>query len=246
MGLTEIDYKLIARKIDGELSSADETVFESKIMEKDFLEEWEFQKKTIENFNRIQLRRDLKDSLVRNRKPRTKFLEKRTFFYSIAASVGIIVISSLIYFTYFLPSSPTQLFERYYHPYPLALTRGNSEKLTYTSLQYNSGNYDAALEGFLDLQANPAISTIDNLTLDIVIGNCYLNMKQHEKASEYFNKVSGSRDPFFSEQGKWYQAMNLLFQGKISDCRALLATLVAENSSYKQRAQSLIESLPHQ
>ena len=198
----------------------------------------------------------LEDTLLSIRKerqaqqPQARMRRLPTRLRLIAAAISFLAIVGLAYLLW--PASEASLMATYYEPYPLYLnTRSadaapdsgeasvRSEQLEAASVQYQSGNYAAALPAFQAL----INSTDQNAPYHFYAGICQLELGRPLEAAIHLEAAAARQDAQFTQPATWYLALAYLQQGKKSDARAVLEKVARAEGDYSQPAGQLLKEL---
>ncbi|MCB9348273.1 MAG: tetratricopeptide repeat protein [Lewinellaceae bacterium] len=163
----------------------------------------------------------------------------------IAAAISFLALAGLAYL--FWPTGESALVAAYYEPYPLYLnTRSASEgeatwreQLEAATVQYQSGNYAAALPAFQAL----ITSTDQNAPYHFYAGICQLELGRPLEASIHLKEAAGQQDAQFLQPATWYLALAYLQQDRKRDARILLESIEREGGDYSQPAGQLLKEL---
>jgi hypothetical protein len=232
MPLTELDLKIIEKKIDGTLSAEQEDLFSSKLEDKEFASEWAFQKGTVESLRRIHLRNELKQHLLDNR-----IVTRQRFLYGIAAAVTAFIFLVSLYYLSQSSNSREEIFAAFYEPYPISATRGEAPLEQEIFALYQQGKYRLAVNNLLEIRKEPGVQ--NDPLIDLLIGNCFLNLSEPKRAAEFFNNLLKSEEVMLRDHGKWYLALTMLRTGDYPASNSLLQQLITSKSAYKIKAEKL-------
>lgn len=245
MPLDDNDITLIEKYIDNALSQGEAELFNSRLKDQTFYDEFKLQE-AVAGSLKVVYRKKLKDEL-KQRLPEIRNdvvpFRKRQYFYW-AASVAVITVISLIFFFIQRQHSAGSVFVAMYKPYPAApVTRGQAEVPEHPAFEmYRRGNYQEAATMFNQLisENNPAFN---ETLLQLLLGNCYLNTDHFDQAAICFKNVMDSRQGILEQHGKWYYALTLLKDNKIDQSVSVFTEIRDSESIYSHRAQEAIDQL---
>jgi tetratricopeptide (TPR) repeat protein len=146
---------------------------------------------------------------------------KRTNWW-VAASI-VIVVGFSVYFALFNQSlSNEALYSKYFYPYenvvvPIVRDRVNQTNKAKAFSFYEQGEYQKAIDGFIQLTTN---DSIDVATITFYKANTYLQLKQFEKAKTLFSQVVENKE--WEAESLWYLALTSI---KLTDTEAALKYL---------------------
>jgi tetratricopeptide (TPR) repeat protein len=247
MILNEDDINLIDNYLNGNLRQEEKALFELKMSEKYFSDEFKLRAsiiKGIEEFNRNQLKAELRSYLSDHVKIENENRSGKINFLSIAAAIVIILMSSLWILLHNKNSdTPDEIFAAYYKPYPVAITtRSGQENLIPAFEKYQENHYQEAVV-LLERIGSDEKKNVGNPFLQLIIGNCYLKMDRFDKATIAFQSVIDSNDLVLKQHAEWYMALTLLKSERIGESLAILGQIKAARSFYSKNAESLIKRI---
>ncbi len=239
--IREDDKALIEKFIDNDLTAEELLLFNSRKKDSAFLNELKFQQTVVESIQLIHRKEErsrLKNMLMKPA-PKSKPVLHLKHWLGIAAS--IILLVATIFFVSRNTATPQSLYVTYYKPYPINLTRDETQLMPAFTAYY-SQNYEEAsvlLEELLSQKDNDFSLSRTH----ILLGNCYLNTDRLDKALVHFKAAMNSDDPILKQHGQWYYALVLLRQDKIDETSQLLSEVVQSRSLYATQAQALSDAL---
>lgn len=239
------DLDLIEHYLDGSLSETERLAFEERVSG------------DAELRAQVEEMRLIREGIVRaSRKVVLKSLQEleatlpavetpviplwRKTWLQVAA--GISLLALCVYLLWPRTQEPAQLFAEYFEPYPniiMPTVRGVIENDSTAKAQgfraYDQQNYAEAIRLFEAVQQKDE-------GVFLYLGNSYLANGQPEKALPLFEKVLNNYD-VFDEQAEWYVAVSYLKLEEREKAREALQKVVARESSYKSKAQLILEKL---
>jgi tetratricopeptide (TPR) repeat protein len=234
----------IEKWIDGNASDEDHAILQQSSQDATFNQHVELQKAVgiaIDKVHREQLRAELKVLIKRNDNVRSIFFERKLWYA--AAAVVVILISALLFLSKKNTPSAETLYYSYYKPYhATSLTRGEENSQAGTALQlYDERKYELAVATLE--KTNIQKATVEGTYILLILGNCYLNLNEAERASECFLMASRSSDNVIAAHANWYHALTLLKENKISDAINAFEDIADSNSFYSSRAKEIVTVL---
>lgn len=203
----------------------------------------------IEYSGRNELLRELK--AIEGSLPEIEVMEETKVFrighhkylWAVAASIALLIISSIFVINFYLSSSPEKLYEAYYTPYPNVVfptKRGESESLSDKELAfqaYDLEDYGRAISLFEKIPGNQR-----NGEVLLYLGNAYLAVENTGQASLNLEKLLNTYSNFHN-QAKWYLSLSYLKDGKVEEAKSLLREIDKDNNSYSIKARELLEEM---
>jgi tetratricopeptide (TPR) repeat protein len=235
------DKALIEKFIDNDLTAEELLIFNSRKKDNDFLNELKFQQTIVESIQLVNLKEErsrLKSMLMM---PAPKSTPVILFKHWLGIAASIILLLAAIFFVSRNTTTPQSLYVTYYKPYPINLTRDETQLMP-AFTEYYSQNY---LEASVLLEE--LLSQKDNNSslarIHILLGNCYLNTDRLDKALVNFKAAMNSDDAILKQHGQWYYALVLLRQNRINETSKLLSEVIQSRSLYATQAQALADAL---
>ncbi len=188
------------------------------------------------------LRRTILHSAQKNfsrDQPKLPFINRtRVVWFAAAASVVIIISTMLLNIEKNL--SEAELYAQYADTSNISLIARDTvsqKELSAATGFYNSHDFTSAIP-FLEsvLQKDPS-----NLKFKITLSRCYIEVENYEQAEIYLTQIAATESAYKYEAA-WLQALSLLKQKRIDDCRNILSIIPVE-SSYYNKAKALIKKL---
>lgn len=239
------DIDLIEHYLDGSLSETERLAFEERVNNE------------VELRAQVEEMKVIREGIVRaSRKEVLKSLQAleatlpaveapviplwRNTWLQVAAGISLLAVCA--YLLWPRTQESAQLFAEYFEPYPniiMPTVRGVVENDSTVKAQayraYDQQNYAEAIRLF------EAVQQKDEGVL-LYLGNSYLASGQPEKALPLLEKVLNNYDAF-DEQAEWYVAVSYLKLEERDKAREALKKVVARESSYKSKAQLILEKL---
>lgn len=249
MALPENDILLIEKYIDEELTESDRELVRSRMKDDFFSGELKFQVTVARAFRKMhehELKNELKGHL-RHYNKGTRVISKplpwATIYWAAAIS-AIVVASFLVLLQSDKNVAADTLFTAYYKAYPAAIvTRGHSHDLNNLAFQkYHNGEYATAAPLLAKL-IEEGNDSYNESFLQLLLGNCYLNLHQVDKASTVFQKVMASDEKILAQHAHWYYTLALLKNHNLPQVLVELDNMINSNSIYSKQAQKLKEDL---
>lgn len=251
MSLDNENIKLIEKFLNGELSAEDQAILAERMKNNDFAKEFHFQKDALHTFRLFhdkKLKTYLNDHFpeeVKNLAQPTKDNNKKQFLIApillVAATIALFIIAYL--WISGRHQTETSDFTAFYKVYPAQpITREPQSVANQVLTKYKEGNYaEAASAAEKLIKTN--LSETKKTELLLILGNCYLNINELQKAANVFKQVKTSSDKILSQHGAWYYALTLLRQNNIEQCIKALDEIILSESFYKQEATVLYNQL---
>jgi tetratricopeptide (TPR) repeat protein len=140
--------------------------------------------------------------------------------------------------------SPDAIYAAYYEPFtPVGLsTRDNTTESPSTTIlnAYLQKDYSAVIT---QIQQQPEVLE-ENIQFQLIHAIALLETNQSKEAIRELENIALKKDPYFTDEAHWYQALALLKSGNKTTAIPLF-TSVAENetSEYQQQAKTLLDQL---
>lgn len=239
------DIDLIEHYLDGKLSDTERLAFEERVRSEAELraqvEEMKLIREGIVWASRKEVLKSLKELEATLPEVEAPVIPLwRNTWLQVAAGISLLAVCA--YLLWPRTQEPAQLFAEYFEPYPniiMPTVRGVVENDSTVKAQafraYDQQDYAQAIQLFEKL------STQDEAVL-LYLGNSYLASGQPEKALVLFEKVLNDYD-VFDEQAEWYVAVSYLKLEEREKAKVALQKVVARESSYKSKAQLILEKL---
>lgn len=136
--------------------------------------------------------------------------------------------------------STDELYAKYHKTEEISLTQmsGASSDLVKAEALFNEGKYKEAITIFdAHLDQKPS-----DFQVVLYKGIAHMELDQFVKAKKAFKKVTKS-DTLFSSEGDWYEAINLLKQGRTKATKKALRAILNSESTRKSEAQKILDQL---
>lgn len=157
---------------------------------------------------------------------------------------GIAATLAIVFFAWnFLqPGKLTtdELYAKYHKTEEISLTQmgSSSSDLTKAESLFNSGKYQEAIVIFEEHLKNVP----SDFQVLLYKGIAHMEIDEFVKAKKAFKKVSKS-DTLFNVEGDWYEALNMLKQGKTKASKKALRDIINSESKRKSDAQNILDQL---
>ncbi len=151
------------------------------------------------------------------------------------AAAAVIVFGVCVVFIVSGQSKQEKLFARFYKADPgLMTTMSASENYDFNRamVDYKSGNFEAALQGWLKLRQSSSSDT-----LDYFIGSAYLASGANEEAIKYFDQALKNGETVFYDDALWYKSLALVKANRVAEAAIIL------KSSNHPRKNELLSAL---
>ena len=205
-----------------------------------------------ENFHQEMPRASYEPAVAR---PEPSLLEKLTAFINeklahlnarpslvmVAATVVLIIACTIIFRLFTSQSSPEEIYEAYYAPYPIETFRSApAEKnlIAEAANDYNDGDYQRSINLFKEILAQEA----DEKTL-FYLGNAYLSANMAQEAINTYKTYLQTYKEFANE-AKWYLGLSYIKVRKDSEAKQLfqeLATNQNPENDYQDEAKEILK-----
>lgn len=156
---------------------------------------------------------------------------------AIAASVAIFIAASIWLLDIF--NTEENLHTAYYDVPTIAFTdRGENTATAFeeAGFQYNSGNYQKAIEQLEALL--PQVS--QNPKAHLALGISYFEIKKFPQAIQHFDWLMNNGGDLYAPQGKWYKALSMLSLGQNMEAEKLLKEIESSGGWKSQEAQKIL------
>ena len=243
--LTDSDLILIEKKLRNRCDPEETNLFEQKLTDPDFQQEWEFQKDLSVSSTlyarekHLQRWKKYDDS---SGKLRGLWINPRKFAY--AASFLLLIVSGFFLNRYFNPG-PKQLYKQYYSSYPPTWSgptrsEGEMSKEDLAFSYYSIGEYELAIDLFEDLKD----SLGNKAQIRFFLGVASMETREYSRAIASFKEVITAESLLFSEAAEWHLALSYLVTDKKEESISLLEKIIQTNGhEYKEKASRLLSKL---
>ena len=234
------DRHILQKYLDNELSEKELARFEQELSASpDMMAEMGLYKEVDEAIAdtevldfRAQLN-DLREETRRSESGKRVFRFTRPWHYAASAALALLVAIGLAT-VLGRPLSNSDLFAKYMKPYELVLTNRSVDneaiQLWMNKAQgyFLNGEFEQAIDCFdevLSLNSN-------KMEADFYMGVSYMEIEQHQEASESFTRVIAHDDNLYVQKAEWYLAGCLLAMDNTDLARRKLAKIASTSSHY--------------
>jgi len=243
------DRHILQKYLDNELSEKELARFEQELnASPDLLVDLDLYKEVDEAIAdtevldfRAQLT-DLREETRRSETGRRVFRFTRPWHYAASAALALLVAIGLAT-VLGRPLSNNDLFAKYMKPYELVLTNRSVDNESTQALMnraqdyYLKGEYQTAIQFFDEVLE---INADNKVEADFYMGMSYMEIDQHQDASESFTRVIEHNDNLFIQQAEWYLAGCLLAMDETDRARRQLAMIASSSNHYYSKDASKI------
>lgn len=176
-----------------------------------------------------------------------EFEHIKKYSLAIAASITLILVSSIVLFNINQPSNQ-KLYTQYYSPFEnYGDTRGpEKSEQNYWKLAlayYDAGMYDSALVNFQRIQTSDFKGSINDPSFPLYKGNTLMKLGRHDEAIVIFQGMVNNDDGM-TIQARWYLSMCYLYEDNTEKLVPLLERIAeVEASSYGRDAHKLLDQI---
>jgi tetratricopeptide (TPR) repeat protein len=176
---------------------------------------------------------DLREETRRSETGRRVFRFSRPWHYAASAALALLVAIGLAT-VLGRPLSNNDLFAKYMKPYELVLTNRSVDNeviqlwMNRAQERFLSGEFEAAIDAFDEVLEISA----DKMEAEFYTGVSYMEIEQHQKASESFTRVIEQDDNLYIQKAEWFLAGCLLAMDDTDRARRQLASIAASSSHY--------------
>ena len=165
--------------------------------------------------------------------------QKTPRFRYAAIFAGLIISSSLLFFTY-RTQSPETIYKKYYITYENPGSSRSSETTYNEAIDYfNKKEFSKALEGFQAyLKLNPGSSKYEFLS-----GVSNMEIRNFPDAESSFNKIINRGSSLYTEGANWYLAMCYIATSQKVMAKDQLRKIIKSESIYKSKARKILRHL---
>ena len=241
MALSEQDLDLIESYLEGGLSPEEKSLVESKMADSpEFAQEVDFQRKVLAQIQAERKSRMKAEMLTDFRQMKAVQAEepvKRGVPWYWAAAAAIVLVGAF-YFVVNNQPGPEALFDDYYQAYDgVVIARGEETALVNGINAYKNEDYEQALEVLLNVEH----TDLPEGQRQLLIGNCYMNLDQPNKALASFGRIDDQVAVNILYNRDWYIALALLKSGDVANARQSLEQIATSSNIYASQAQALLE-----
>ncbi|MEA3477545.1 MAG: tetratricopeptide repeat protein [Bacteroidota bacterium] len=246
------DRHILQKYLDNELSEKELTRFEQELnASPELLVDMDLYKEVDEAIAdtevldfRAQLT-DLREETRRSETGKRVFRFTRPWHYAASAALALLVAIGLAT-VLGRPLSNNDLFAKYMKPYELVLTNRSIDSEVTTLLMskaqefFLKGDFEAAIEYFDEV----LILNSNKMEADFYMGVSYMEIEQHQEASESFTRVIEHDDNLYIQKAEWYLAGCLLAMDETDLARRKFASIAqSSNHFYKDDAAKIIKRM---
>ena len=246
------DRHILQKYLDNELSEKELSRFEQELnASPELLVDMDLYKEVDEAIAdtdvldfRAQLT-DLREETRRSETGKRVFRFSRPWHYAASAALALLVAIGLAT-VLGRPLSNNDLFAKYMKPYELVLTNRSVESeatalwMSRAQEHFLSGEFEAAIDDFeevLEISSN-------QMEAVFYTGMSYMEIKQHQEASESFVKVIEQDDNLYIQKAEWFLAGCLLAMDETEQARRKLASIASSsNHFYKDDAAKILKRM---
>ena len=240
--MTDEDYLLIEKKIDGMLTAEEARAFDQRQAEdEEFAEAYALQQSAIDTLRREHPQRLKAEMRAIHEEMKAERRQQRhpQRPYAIAAVVALLLVATALFFFLRTPSSQ-DLYAEYYHPYRATVVgRGTSPAQKSQAEQlYSEGRFAEAIPLLQTLVADTASGR-----WRLILGNAYLQIDSTAQAIAQFERVTASHETDYQPYARWYIAMSYLKANDATAAKEILLSLVNQPGPFRSKAQQLLNEL---
>jgi len=247
------DRHILQKYLDNELSEKELARFEQELSASpDLLVDLDLYKEVDEAVAdtevldfRAQLT-DLREETRTSDSGRRVFRFTRPWHYAASAALALLVAIGLAT-VLGRPLSNNDLFAKYMKPYELVLTNRSADSdatsrwMTDARNYFLLGEYEKAIDCYDEVLE---ISAGNKVEADFYTGVSYMEIEQHQDASNSFIKVIEHNDNLFIQQSEWYLAGCLLAMDETDRARRQLAMIASSsNHFYSKKAEKILKRM---
>ena len=240
-----IDFSyFIERYNAGEMDQTEETWFKKELEGDESLQKEVLLRKKTDNILGQQDIITLRNKLASIENAKKDEMNKSGKFYVprfryAAVITGLIVIGSLLFFSFNKQSSET-IFKKYYQTYNYTETSRSAGASFNRAIDYfNNKEFERALEGFQAfLKTNPGSSKIEFLS-----GISNMELRNYPDAEKSFDRVITRNDNLYIDDANWCLAMCYIITGNKSKAREQLSKIAKSESINKNNARKILRHL---
>jgi len=247
MDKEQLLYNYFANSLSAEEEKQFQNLLETDL---EFKKQFDFEKdlkRVVREEEKAKLKSKLQDfeKDISEEKPVIKLNDrskKRSFNWSIAASVAILFGLGWFGYNTMFGADYDDLYNSNYEEYPntvYAVTRGDTPQTMVRDAfaAYELGNYQEAIDKFNKIKSEDAIDY-----LDFYSGQAYLSLGQLENAQKSFKTVISSNSEF-SPEALWYLALTSIKKKDKTNAINYLSELVSKYDFKKEKAKELLKEL---
>ena len=246
------DRHILQKYLDNELSEKELARFEHELnASPELLVDLDLYKEVdeaIADTEVLDFRSQLTDLREETRKSETGkrvFRFTRPWHYAASAALALLVAIGLAT-VLGRPLSNNDLFSKYMKPYELVLTNRSVDNQATTlwmnkaQEHFNNSDFESAIDCFEEV----LVVNSNKKEADFYIGVSYMEIDQHQEASESFSRVIELNDNLYIQKAEWYLAGCLLAMDETDHARRKLAKIAdSSNHYYKDDAAKILKRM---
>ena len=187
----------------------------------------------------------LREETRRSETGKRVFRFTRPWHYAASAALALLVAIGLAT-VLGRPLSNNDLFAKYMKPYELVLTNRSvdNEVTTYWMNKAQDHFLKGEFEGAIDCFDEVLEINSNKMEADFYMGVSYMEIDQHQEASESFVRVIEHDDNLYIQKAEWYLAGCLLAMDETDNARRKLAKIASSsNHYYKDKAAKILKRM---
>jgi len=246
------DRHILQKYLDNELSEKELTRFEQELnASPELLVDLNLYKEVDEAIAdtevldfRAQLT-DLREETRRSETGKRVFRFTRPWHYAASAALALLVAIGLAT-VLGRPLSNSDLFAKYMKPYELVLTNRSvdNEVTTYWMNKAQEHFLNREFEGAIDCFDEVLEINSNKMEADFYMGVSYMEIDQHQEASESFVRVIAHDDNLYIQKAEWFLAGCLLAMDETEHARRKLAKIASSsNHYYNDKAAKILKRM---
>jgi|GEM_PF-4147910 len=240
MSYDEATYRLIAAYLEGNLSDTERDSFELRMADDSAFAEAVALEKDVHRAILYDGRRALKDTLrqIDAETPSPGKPKPRLAWWKVAASIAIILVPLMIWWSLESSTSPASLFKQSLSDYTPNGFRSEGDALLGNAMRsWQKEDFttaQASLDQLIESdEADPALWEFRGIIA--------LELNNWQTAESYLQRSLELNANQMSSQ--YYLALALYKQGKSGEAQSLLQVIVSKGGSYAEKAQAFLDSL---
>lgn len=247
------DRHILQKYLDNELSEKELARFEQELSASpDLLVDLDLYKEVDEAVAdtevldfRAQLT-DLREETRKSDSGRRVFRFTRPWHYVASAALALLVAIGLAT-VLGRPLSNSDLFAKYMKPYELVLTNRSVDDDATKFLMSRAGNFFSQGEFGKAIDCYDEVLEVSagkKVEADFYMGMSYMEIEQHQDASNSFTKVIQHNDNLYIQKAEWYLAGCLLAMDETNRARRQLAMIASSsNHFYSKKAEKMLKRM---
>ena len=187
----------------------------------------------------------LREETRRSETGKRVFRFTRPWHYAASAALALLVAIGLAT-VLGRPLSNNDLFAKYMKPYELVLTNRSvdNEVTTYWMNKAQDHFLKGEFEGAIDCFDEVLEINSNKMEADFYMGVSFMEIDQHQEASESFVRVIEHDDNLYIQKAEWYLAGCLLAMDETDNARRKLAKIASSsNHYYKDKAAKILKRM---